>query len=745
MKTGPHFDRRLLAAAIAAFAVIASSARAQNIYSVGKSQVFTQNSAAGAVADPNTPFAFSAQANSATTITLPNGGTVPVPFSANDGSYQLDRTFASKAVLDAAFPAGTYRMTGTGIPSLSFNMNTELYPTDTPQVTGGTWNAGGLLVLDPTRPNTITLNTFTGYATSGAGGHMSTKIQGTSDNVRIGGDNSGILSVANPFGIAVTTTPITSITIPANTLISSHVYQGEVNFDTATTFDTTTVAGGGVVGLFSKVLQFYIAALPAGTVAPVPVITRQPASLVTVPGGSATFSFAFTIGGSSPTQSSNAFNVWYFNGQQINADGTKYALNNFGLTVNNITAADAGTYYTTIISPGGIVTSLSATLTLGVSTAVTITRQPISQTVAQGSTAVFSVAATSTPSPSYQWQLNGVNVPPTNPSATSSLLVVQTPGPAQAGSYNCVVSNGTSSANVLSSPATLSVVNTADPGRLINLSIRTSLNSGEEMTMGTVLGGAGTSGTKELLARAGGPSLAFAPFFISPVLPNPTLKLNYTTPSPVVVVATNNNGWGGSAALSAAFAQVGAFPFFSTTTKDAAVYQTALQPGNYTVQVSDAGSGFGTVIAELYDETPGSAFKPTTPRLINVSVRKDISTVDSITTGFYVGGSTAKTLLIRAIGPALGLPPFNIPTAMADPQLTLYNSSQAVAASNDNWGGNGAIVTQGNRVAAFAVTDGSSKDAMLLITLPPGLYTATASPVAGTAGGNAIIEVYEIP
>jgi hypothetical protein len=34
---------------------------------------------------------------------------------------------------------------------------------------------------------------------------------------------------------------------------------------------------------------------------------------------------------------------------------------------------------------------------------------------------------------------------------------------------------------------------------------------------------------------------------------------------------------------------------------------------------------------------------------------------------------------------------------------------------------------------------------MLIVTLAPGPYTVEASPVTGTGGGQAIIEIYEVP
>ena len=47
-------------------------------------------------------------------------------------------------------------------------------------------------------------------------------------------------------------------------------------------------------------------------------------------------------------------------------------------------------------------------------------------------------------------------------------------------------------------------------------------------------------------------------------------------------------------------------------------------------------------------------------------------------------------------------------------------------------------------VGAFALP-AASKDAAIVATLAPGNYTAQVAPVSGTAGGTAIVEVYELP
>ncbi|MEY2879673.1 MAG: hypothetical protein RLZZ15_2053 [Verrucomicrobiota bacterium] len=358
-----------------------------------------------------------------------------------------------------------------------------------------------------------------------------------------------------------------------------------------------------------------------------------------------------------------------------------------------------------------------------------IAAQPKAQTISPGGTAVFSVTATA--ATSYQWRLGTTNVQ----GATSANLVIRNATAANAGSYSCVVTNAFGTAT--SAVAALTLNPTPDFGRLINLSILTAITATEPLfTVGTVIGGAGTTGTKPLLIRAVGPSLA--PLGVASPLADPRLEI-FTGQTSV----GSNDNWGGDTALANVFAGVGAFGFLNAASRDSAAYNPATVPAGYTIQVTGVGGATGPVIAELYDATPASAFVATTPRLVNVSVLKTIPAGSLLTAGFVISGSTAKTVLIRAIGPGLARPPFNVPGAMADPKLDLL-SGQTVLASNDNWGGDAQLTTVGTAVGAFAITDAASKDAMLLVTLAPGGYTTQATGV-GSTGGAAIVEVYEVP
>ncbi len=66
-----------------------------------------------------------------------------------------------------------------------------------------------------------------------------------------------------------------------------------------------------------------------------------------------------------------------------------------------------------------------------------ITFQPTNQTVCPGGSVVFSASAAGTPPLSYQWLLNGTNLP----GGTAQTFIIQAAGPANQGPYKLVVTN----------------------------------------------------------------------------------------------------------------------------------------------------------------------------------------------------------------------------------------------------------------------------------------------------------------
>jgi hypothetical protein len=367
------------------------------------------------------------------------------------------------------------------------------------------------------------------------------------------------------------------------------------------------------------------------------------------------------------------------------------------------------------------------------------TAGPASQTIASGRTVVFTASSGTA---GYRWLLNGSPLSDGGAIAGSatSELVISGATAANAGTYTCVATNSSGSAT--SSPAQLAVVTTPDPGRLINLSARAQVGTGANIIFGGfVIGGAGTSGTQSVLVRGSGPAIAAAPFNVPGTLPDPELQVFNSAQ----VSIDTNTAWGGTAQLVAAAAAVHAFAWGNPASHDAAL-DLSLAPGAYTAQVSGQSGDTGDALAEVYDATPAGAYTSSTPRLINLAARVDVGTgSNALFAGFVIGGSTSLTVLIRASGPAIAVAPFNVGGTLPDPELTLQNpSTQAVIASNNGWGGNAQISTTAAAVHAFTWGDPASHDSALLITLPPGAYTAAATGASGDTG-VAIVEVYEVP
>lgn len=353
-----------------------------------------------------------------------------------------------------------------------------------------------------------------------------------------------------------------------------------------------------------------------------------------------------------------------------------------------------------------------------------IVSDPISHTVSPNSTVVLSVVATG--AASFEWRRNGVAVPfgggPTLVLGGANLV---------AGNYTVVARNANGPTE--SRPAQITVQAGPDVGRLVNLAIRSNAGTGAQtLIVGFAVGGAGTSGEKPLLVRGVGPSLA--QFNLTGVLADPvaTMFQGSTT------VAANDD-WAGNAQVAARATQVAAFGLTSTASLDAALAASPT-PGSYSVQITGKNNGTGIALAEIYDASAQATAGM--PRLVNVSARTQVGTgSDVLIAGFVVGGTTSRTVLIRAIGP--GLTPFGVTGTIADPRLQLFTGTTLMR-ENDNWNGEQLLVNMGNNVGAFEIADRQSRDAMLVVTLPPGSYTAQVSGVnSGT--GVALVEVYEVP
>lgn len=128
--------------------------------------------------------------------------------------------------------------------------------------------------------------------------------------------------------------------------------------------------------------------------------------------------------------------------------------------------------------------------------------------------------------------------------------------------------------------------------------------------------------------------------------------------------------------------------------------------------------------------------------VVNISTRGYASVGNKLIGGFIVEGHP-RWVLIRAVGP--GLIPHGVTDALADPYLTIFKSTTPHFYSDD-WHkrpDKDQIRAAAARVGAFPLGE-TSKDAALLIELPPGAYTAHVEPESG-APGTALVEIYILP
>jgi hypothetical protein len=129
----------------------------------------------------------------------------------------------------------------------------------------------------------------------------------------------------------------------------------------------------------------------------------------------------------------------------------------------------------------------------------------------------------------------------------------------------------------------------------------------------------------------------------------------------------------------------------------------------------------------------------------NISTRGQVGTGSSaMIAGFVVGGTTAKQLLVRAVGPALES--FGLSTAVAATALQVYSGSTLVA-SNTGWSSTPvntvAVQNADTQVGAFALPLGSG-DSALVGSFAPGAYTAMVSPAGSAIPGIGLVEIYDM-
>jgi hypothetical protein len=182
-------------------------------------------------------------------ITFATGPGFSPPYpGANGLRYDFGNAWNSTAELANNVGSGTFAFTlgdATAMPTLSLDTANPFLPTTPEVISGGTWS-GGTLLIDPNVTTTLNLNSsaFTTY-TSGLGGAITVNLFAAADYPTP--LTAQLVSQYVP-SLGKTDPALSSITLPAGTLVPGQNYILQTNYAQLLQTNTTSFTGTGISG-----------------------------------------------------------------------------------------------------------------------------------------------------------------------------------------------------------------------------------------------------------------------------------------------------------------------------------------------------------------------------------------------------------------------------------------------------------------------------------------------------------------
>ena len=259
------------------------------------------------------------------------------------------------------------------------------------------------------------------------------------------------------------------------------------------------------------------------------------------------------------------------------------------------------------------------------------------------------------------------------------------------------------------------------PAHLANISTRTRVGSGDEVLIGGFIVQGAQS--KKVILRAIGPSLT--QLGVTGALADPTLELHDQSGA----LIASNDDWQQSPQVN----EIIASTLAPSDSRESAIVAT-LPAGDYTTILRGVSGTTGVALVEGYELDVNSS------RLVNISTRGEVGVGSEVLIGgFIVSGTTAKTVIVRALGPSLASGANPIAGTLANPYLELRDGLGNVLVANDNW----TTSPQESEIIASMLAPTNSQESAVIATLEPGAYTAI---VEGADGGSGIglVEVFDL-
>lgn len=465
-------------------------------------------------------------------------------------------------------------------------------------------------------------------------------------------------------------------------------------------------------------------------------------------------------------------------------------------TRRNLSADDAGAYTITAINDHGTATTEAVRLDINPTAGAlaAIQQHPRSQTISTGGDVTFTVVASGSPAPKYQWLFNGRYIS----GEQGSTLTLRRVHPEQAGSYSVLVENEvegrfTWKAQVTSNPAALTVgvpfrgvyFGSFAQGDAAGMQIALAVAAdGSAVLLGdlaarriALVGSRGLqldsegamAGLVEAMPSAGvsrplslqlrvdiqgrveGAVSGMGSFTAARVPDNDTALSGYFRAEGVtgeeglahiilgsdgralVVLVRGESFASGSGRLDrdGRLPQAGAEALRIAADLGTQQVQLAVEEGAASTAFS--GRRYAGLLAGVTSQG----------RLANVSMRGRVEGLASpLIAGFVVAGDRPQTVLVRAAGPSLE--PLGVSGVLAAPRLAIHRASVKLD-EGGAWGrefGRHRIAAAAARAGAFPFAL-DSLDAAKLLTLAPGAYTAQVTG-EGARGGIALLEVYAV-